>query len=413
MIVFRKSPCYNGRERRRKKGGAAVNLHINRVAMTRQHYTIGRAGQRIRVLVLHATAGSHPGDYEDLRRGGSTQRPVSAHYYIAPNGAITQFVNDTDTAWHAGASAWRGLETPVGEDITTLNYCSLGIELSHSNRPNVPHPPAQIAAAVALSRMLVSRYQIERANLVRHLDISPRRKTDPAALNWPAFVAAVYGPEPEPSPGTRYTDASELIGDPPNIRPDVVAIRIAARAIPGGSTYTAADIAHIVDAYWRIAAAGRVDPLLAVAQMVHETGWLTSFWCQRPRRNPAGIGVTGETRTDTPNDVTGWAYNDRLARWERGVSFASWAAHAIPAHIGRILAYALPPGVGSDAQRAMIEAALAVRSLPIACRGSAPTLRALGRAHNPAARAECGWAVPGEQYGARIAAIATLLLEGR
>ena len=38
----------------------------------------------------------------------------------------------------------------------------------------------------------------------------------------------------------------------------------------------------------------KLDPLVAVAQMVLETGNLTSFWSQTPRRNPAGIGVTGE-----------------------------------------------------------------------------------------------------------------------
>ena len=50
-----------------------------------------------------------------------------------------------------------------------------------------------VAAAVALARHLVATYQIPRGNLVRHLDISPGRKTDPAGIDWASFVRAVYG----------------------------------------------------------------------------------------------------------------------------------------------------------------------------------------------------------------------------
>lgn len=48
--------------------------------------------------------------------------------------------------------------------------------------------------------------------------------------------------------------------------------------------------------------------------------------------------------------------------------------------------------------------------LPDALRGSAPTLRQLGRAHNPTGQ---GWASPGTDYGAKIAAIARRIVETR
>ena len=59
----------------------------------------------------------------------------------------------------------------------------------------------------------------------------------------------------------------------------------------GTRIYTLHDVCNvIVPAYWRVCESVDVDPVLTLAQMAHETGHLSSWWCQRPRRNPAGIG---------------------------------------------------------------------------------------------------------------------------
>jgi len=120
--------------------------------------------------------------------------------------------------------------------------------------------------------------------------------------------------------------------------------------------YTEEDVRAIVGRYWETAPAVGLDPLVVVAQMVLETGGLTSFWSQRPRRNPARIGVTGEPGV--------------------GLSFPDWAT-AVRAHAGRLLAYALPRDRGNARQRAIIEEALAFRPLPDHFLGAAPTIRGL------------------------------------
>lgn len=164
---------------------------ITWVGMTRQHFQPGQPG-RIRMIVLHATAGRAPGDLAWLRRGGDERRPVSAHYYISRAGAISQLVKDEDVAWHAGRSAW-----PVdGRAVEGCNAVSIGIELENLNTGRDPYPEAQYAAALALTRDLVRRYDVPRAQLVRHLDIAPGRKTDPAGFPWPRFVAEVYAELP-------------------------------------------------------------------------------------------------------------------------------------------------------------------------------------------------------------------------
>jgi hypothetical protein len=48
--------------------------------------------------------------------------------------------------------------------------------------------------------------------------------------------------------------------------------------------YSDDDVRTIVRGYYSTAEAVGVDPLLVVSQMVEETGHLTSFWSQRPRR---------------------------------------------------------------------------------------------------------------------------------
>ncbi len=103
-----------------------------------------------------------------------------------------------------------------------------------------------------------------------------------------------------------YTADSPILG-PQTVAMDHMSRYILSR--PHGE-YTEKDIADvIIPAYVKICLPVGVDPLIAVAQMIHETGNLTSFWSQRPRRNPAGIGVTGQWQTQQPADLRGWAYN--------------------------------------------------------------------------------------------------------
>jgi hypothetical protein len=114
---------------------------------------------------------------------------------------------------------------------------------------------------------------------------------------------------------------------------------------------------EIVGLYDSICPGVGLDPLLLVAQMVHETGGLTSFWSQPPRRNLAGIGVTGAPGV--------------------GLKFEDWP-HAVRAHVGRLLRYAIREGGENDAQKRLIADALAVRPLPKELWGIAPAVGNLG-----------------------------------
>lgn len=179
--------------------------------------------------------------------------------------------------------------------------------------------------------------------------------------------------------------------------------------------YTRPDIAiKIIPAYYDIAPRVGIDPAEFIAQIDVE-GAMASFWGARPQRNPAGIGVDGSYTTDEETGKKlGYVYSDQRKRWEKGISFESWADYgtavtAVEAHIGRMLAYALLPQECNAEQSRLIARALSVRPLPAHARGSARILRHLGVAHNPAnvgrpKNERVGWADPGTDYGAKIAA---------
>ena len=191
-------------------------------------------------------------------------------------------------------------------------------------------------------------------------------------------------------PVAPLTDAP-ILGMPSGTVAEAVQI-LAPRAAANGYSYD--DVLSIVKAYEQVGTSVGVDWFLAIAQMAHETGYMTSFWSARPQRNPAGLGVDGKSSATDPNQP-GWVFNSQRNMWEKGLSFASWEEEAVPAHIGRLLAYALRDDQATPAQKALIDKALSYRALPSNLRGIAPTVIGLnGR-----------WAFPGTVYGQRILAV--------
>jgi N-acetyl-anhydromuramyl-L-alanine amidase AmpD len=301
-----------------------------------------RNGQVIDMVVMHATVGRIAGSLSWLSNPASR---VSTHYVIDKAGHIYQLVADADEAWHAGKASWFG--------HTNINQRSIGIELENlegmempdgSHHGPDPYPAVQIDAARWLCAGLIAKYHITPKMFVRHLDVAPGRKTDPAHFPWVAFVNSLYTSTPPPAP---ISNASALIAPPRATQQQCIA---AILAHPNGE-YTPYDVASIVRSYYAYAAG--LDPALAIAQMCHETAYLASNWAARPRRNPAGLGVNG-----TPG---------------AGLSFETWEL-AVRCHIGRLLAYALKQGTGTPGQQVLIDNALALRSLPTKYRGVAPTL---------------------------------------
>lgn len=150
-------------------------------------------------------------------------------------------------------------------------------------------------------------------------------------------------------------------------------------------TYTPAEVHGIVYGYVDLGESVGLDPLVALAQLALETGWLTSSWSAVPHRNPAGIGVTG---------VPG-----------AGVDFPSWS-DATRAHVGRLLAYAIAERAGTARQKALIAEALTWRPLAKNEDGSTRrgTVTTVGQLSGT-------WAAD-PNYGAKLARMSERILAG-
>jgi N-acetyl-anhydromuramyl-L-alanine amidase AmpD len=348
--------------------------------------------EQISAIIVHSCEGAPPDNEEQSSIPWlcNPASQVSTHYYITRSGLIYQLVPEERRAWHAG-------ECAIADDA---NSASIGIELEHRQGTGA-YPLPQRAALDWLARDIRKRYPIPLDRVVRHGTTARPvgRKHDPTDWTELDFRAWVASLDPPPV-ATSYTELSPILGTP-------LATRAQLRFAGKHGDYGTFDVAHILDRYYDLALSVSVDPCLAIAQMLHETADMTSFWSQRPQRNPAGIGVTGQYQYVAPINKTNWRYNTQRNQWERGLSFTSWADDAIPVHLGRLLSYALPAATGTQEQQALIQRSNAARPLPIRARGSATILREFGHVHNPAL---AGWASPGETYGIAIAARANRLI---
>ena len=116
---------------------------------------------------------------------GIAHLQVSAHFLIARDGGLTQFVSCNERAWHAGVSCFAGREQ--------CNDFSLGIELEGTDQ--LPYSDAQYATLRALTLALMRAYpQIGPERICGHSDIAPQRKTDPGpAFDWERYRRSLSG----------------------------------------------------------------------------------------------------------------------------------------------------------------------------------------------------------------------------
>ena len=155
---------------------AAVSVSlvvVHSISLPPGHYR-GDAVERLFTNRLEGDA--HP--YFERIRG----LEVSAHFLLRRGGSVTQFVSCDERAWHAGRSAWRGVED--------CNDYSIGVELEGLEGDRFE--PAQYAALARLLEALARRYLIEA--VVGHEHVAPGRKHDPGpGFEWRRIARATRG----------------------------------------------------------------------------------------------------------------------------------------------------------------------------------------------------------------------------
>lgn len=162
------------------------------------NYALGRAGHCVETIVLHTMEGFAKGTarwFADTDAEGHGLAHASAHYGIDVDGQLYRYVNETDTAWHAG-----------NRDV---NRRSIGIELEgHSDDPDLM-TDKMFDELVHLVADICSRYAIpiDRQHIVGHCEVPDPRHAmqfggidhhhDPGPhFPWAKFMARLAPPQP-------------------------------------------------------------------------------------------------------------------------------------------------------------------------------------------------------------------------
>ncbi len=165
-------------------------------------------GLRPEAIVIHIMDGSFAAG-ESVFRDPTTHK--SAHYGISRAGEIHQYVDENDTAFHAGIvvnPTWTLLKARVNP-----NFYTIGIE--HEGRPDDVWPEAQLSASATLIGQIAARWRIplDELHVIRHHQIRAS-KTCPG--NWLKIgalltrVPAASGPAPVEAPAAAVSTAAAV-----------------------------------------------------------------------------------------------------------------------------------------------------------------------------------------------------------
>lgn len=128
----------------------------------------GRQGYRPIGIVIHIIDGRNmSGAYHWFNNPDSQ---ASAHYGVRKNGEVWQFVQEQDTAWHAGGvnqPSWRLLKPGLNPNLYTI-----GIE--HEGRPGEEFTEAMYESSSQLIANIADRWhlRINRDHIIGHNEIN-------------------------------------------------------------------------------------------------------------------------------------------------------------------------------------------------------------------------------------------------
>lgn len=160
-------------------------------AASGENYTSGRGGNSIDTIVIHTVQGSYNGCISWF---ANPSAQASAHFVVrSSDGAVTQMVEEGDTAWHAGN--WN------------VNQRSIGIEHEgFVDDPATWYTESLYAGSAALVRYLADKYgvPVDRDHIIGHDEVPDPNNpgqfggaghhTDPGdGWDWDTFMGLVDG----------------------------------------------------------------------------------------------------------------------------------------------------------------------------------------------------------------------------
>ncbi len=213
-------------------------------------------GLRPEAIVVHIMDGSFSAGESVFRNPDSHK---SAHYGVNRCGEIHQYVDENDTAFHAGIvvnPTWPLLKARVNP-----NFYTIGIE--HEGRPDDVWPQVQLLASAALIGEIAVRWNIalDELHVIRHhqirasktcpgnwVQISELLKRVPSVAGASAVASAAAAPD-----ASGYTNALPLPGSKPAAQgstAESVVVRTLRKVnLRRGKPSTAAPVLRVVAAH--------------------------------------------------------------------------------------------------------------------------------------------------------------------
>lgn len=135
------------------------------------NYTVGRKNYQPMAIVIHIMEGSLTGTDSWF---GKTQSRVSAHYGVGRSGEVHQYVQEINTAWHAGVVAspsWSLIKRTGNGMVINPNYYTVGIE--HEGTVDTDWTEAMYDSTSSLIAGISKRWNIpiDRNHVIGHHEI--------------------------------------------------------------------------------------------------------------------------------------------------------------------------------------------------------------------------------------------------
>lgn len=135
------------------------------------NYSSGRKGYRPEAIVIHIMEGTLTGTDSWFRNRDSK---VSAHYGVGVNGEVHRYVEESDTAWHAGrvnGPEWTLIKPAGNGRFVNPNYYTIGIE--HEGKADSEWTEAMYETSSQLIADISRRWSIpvDDSHIIGHRDI--------------------------------------------------------------------------------------------------------------------------------------------------------------------------------------------------------------------------------------------------
>lgn len=344
-------------------------MKINKL-ITPYNFTDKNDPERIKYIVIHYV-GALGGAEANCKYYASQYIGASAHYYCGFDGEIWQSVEDSDIAWHCGASSYKHPEC--------RNSNSIGIELCVRNKGNMSADSKDwyfedktVEAAIELTKELMKKYNIPVDRVIRHHDITGKICPNPFVYNttkhkWEDFKKSISSQTSETTKMTKITGKAVAIVEKMKAYIQVKNSNIDSKVL------------DLIPVYLKEGEIENIRGDIAFAQSCLETGNFS--FCDSEvtldQNNFAGIGVT--------------------KKGEKGHSFSDPEV-GVRAQIQHLKAYA---------NTAALKEECVDPRFSLVSRGCAPYVEHLGIQENPKGK---GWA-SGEKYGEKILNILDSILK--